>query len=152
MAANIECMNNCNICLPYIDNEYDDPKIKKRVDELIETEMKINKEFSFKSDEFDENIFLSEIGKNELKRVKNNTKLDSINLKRYEVPVTPEDNKNIGSGLKNLENFGILLQYQNFSLQNLDLLEEFGSQSWRLHNFYLENILSKLKEKYESLK
>ncbi|KII65701.1 Pre-mRNA-splicing factor SPF27 [Thelohanellus kitauei] len=96
-------------------------------------------------------LLLSALGLSELQRVRDKIKLDVIDLKRYENLPPATESTPFDEIKKYVDESACLYQYQKSNLQNLDLLSEYGSHAWRLHNFYLEKTVNKLKQDYEDI-
>eukprot|EP00833_Pecoramyces_ruminatium_P016609 jgi/Orpsp1_1/1190641/evm.model.d7180000080291.2 len=148
-------MNTDNIiidALPYIDKEYDDPEMKKYVDNLIEEELKV----TVKNDksELPETIELfenDEILRNEMERIKNGEPFPLLDTIRYRLS-DPQDHTNVDEWKKAVENSEAQLEHQYNRLINLELLNKFGANTWRYNNFQLEQILNEIKGKVNDKK
>ncbi|ORX84541.1 breast carcinoma amplified sequence 2 [Anaeromyces robustus] len=138
--------------LPYIDKEYDDPEMKKYVDNLIEEELKV----TVKKDtsELPETIELfenDEILKNEMERIKNGEPFPLLDTIRYRLS-DPQDHSNVDEWVNAVENSEAQLEHQYNRLINLELLNKFGANAWRYNNFQLEQILNEIKQKVDDKK
>ncbi|OUM58099.1 hypothetical protein PIROE2DRAFT_16729 [Piromyces sp. E2] len=148
-------MNTENViidALPYIDKEYDDPEMKKYVDNLIEEELKV----TVKNDTSDlpQTIELfnnDEILKNEMERIKNGEPFPLLDTIRYRLS-DPQDHTNVDEWVKAVENSEAQLEHQYNRLINLELLNKFGANAWRYNNFQLEQILNEITQKVNDKK
>jgi len=148
-------MNTDNViidALPYIDKEYDDPEMKRYVDNLIEEELKI----TVKKDtsELPQTIELfenDEILRNEMERIKNGEPFPLLDTIRYRLS-DPQDHSKLNEWVEAVENSEAQLEHQYNRLINLELLNKFGANAWRYSNFQLELILNEITEKVNDKK
>jgi pre-mRNA-splicing factor SPF27 len=111
--------------LPY----YDPPltaEAREAIDKLIEQEQIA---VPYKDD-----IQLSDSLKSHIERIEKKQGLNAINLSRYSLD-TPSPSS--------INNAIISMEYQNTKRENLDLLSQYGSNSWLVHNAQLEYLLSR---------
>uniref|UniRef100_A0A6B2G1G8 Pre-mRNA-splicing factor SPF27 n=1 Tax=Myxobolus squamalis TaxID=59785 RepID=A0A6B2G1G8_MYXSQ len=144
----MEDISKYQLSLPYLDKEFENPTIRKKVIDLIDEEMNSCDQFSHNSHESSEQNYLSELGKSELDRVSKSVKLNIIDLEHYEI--SPSSNKI--EHQTDIQNLMCAVEYQNSAIQNLELLNEYACKSWRLHNFYLEKNVKQVSQQHESLK
>ncbi|KAJ2234499.1 hypothetical protein H4R99_003128 [Coemansia sp. RSA 1722] len=129
--------------LPYIDKEYDDPAVREQVLSLIQEEMgrmsppAIPKSASlFKS---------SELLRKEYERVRSGRPMPAFDIERYklEAPADP-DSEEAWRGAA--ENAGAQLEHQGIRLVNLELLQQFGANAWKLNNYQKQGLLDSIEE------
>jgi pre-mRNA-splicing factor SPF27 len=125
--------------LPYIDRDYHG-EMKEKVDALVELEMKRNQK-----KDIDGSFKFSEKIENEIERVLINKsqKIGGLSFERYNVPEMGDDWE---GAIKNAKS-----QYENIrnNLMNLELLDKYGEEIWKLHNSQLESFLDELKRRVE---
>ncbi|KAG5439051.1 hypothetical protein PCANB_002384 [Pneumocystis canis] len=128
--------------LPYYDENLS-KKEKKKVDILIAKEIPPNQPLHPLACKYEEWNPSSELIIKELERVKNNHKLNAIDLLRYtsfKEPITSDKETWIHEINKSL----ISYEFLKGRMENLCLLQEFGKNSWLLHIEQLENYLRQL--------
>ncbi|PVU91968.1 hypothetical protein BB561_004107 [Smittium simulii] len=148
-------MENINIdALPYFDKEYEQPEMRKLVDELVSAEMKNNtisenhkipQPISF----FKKNALL----RKEYDRVSKGLAMDSFDTERYKLEPPKEDKqRDPAEWEKAVNNAQAQLEHQTNRIENLELLGTYGVNSWKVYNAFLERISEQLKTELEELK
>ncbi|OMJ15538.1 Pre-mRNA-splicing factor SPF27 [Smittium culicis] len=127
--------------LPYIDKEYDDPSMKSIVDKLIEDEMKNNTINPALNTHPKASVFKSnKLLRGEYERVKNKIKMESFDTTRYKLE-QPSSKASVQEWTEAVNNAQAQLEHQLIRIENLELLDTYGSNSWILYNSYLEKLL-----------
>eukprot|EP01103_Thecamoeba_quadrilineata_P019635 TRINITY_DN8039_c0_g1_i1.p1 TRINITY_DN8039_c0_g1~~TRINITY_DN8039_c0_g1_i1.p1 ORF type:complete len:236 (-),score=52.22 TRINITY_DN8039_c0_g1_i1:101-808(-) len=129
--------------LPYFDDEFNDNAIKAQVWQLLEEEMR-----SFQPPDylaqypslpplFDGTTY----AKLELERLSRNEKMKPLDQTRYLLP-GPRPNKktDVKSWENALTNAQSQLEHQYLRLINLELLNNYGANTWHIHNESLKKI------------
>ncbi|CAG8493886.1 8325_t:CDS:2, partial [Scutellospora calospora] len=139
--------------LPYIDQEIDYEGMRAKVDKLVEQEMKKRPSHSKKdyASHFPFNFELfkeSSILATEYQRVQQGKAMVEMDTSRYKL-IEPEDKEDEEAWKKAIDNSNAQLQHQNLRFFNLELLQKFGANAWKLHNFQLEHQLQQLQRLLE---
>ncbi|CEP08357.1 hypothetical protein [Parasitella parasitica] len=138
--------------LPYIDRELDDAEMKVTVERMIEQEMRRMKRKERSDLPLSIDLFeKDEILKQEIERIKKKEQLNALDTKRYELQ-GPEDESDLDGWRAAVNNTKSQLESQAGSMFNLELLQKYGANAWRVHNFQLEKDLADIKKNTESLR
>ncbi|KAJ2158238.1 hypothetical protein GGF46_003915 [Coemansia sp. RSA 552] len=127
--------------LPYIDKEYDDPDTRTRVLEMIQEEMG---RMSPPLVPRDSSLFKGNaVLRQEYERVRAGDQLPPFDVNRYklEAPSGPENESNVGAWKQAADNAASQLEHQRIRLENLELLQHFGVNVWKLGNYQKEQLL-----------
>ncbi|KAI8060361.1 Pre-mRNA-splicing factor SPF27 [Gongronella butleri] len=135
--------------LPYVDKEIDDPDMKTAVDRLIEQEMRRMKrkersDLPLKVDLFEKNEVLAQ----EWARVGKKQPLEAMDISRYELK-GPDDEDDVDAWKEAVNNTKAQLESQAGSMFNLELLQKYGANAWRVHNYQLEAYLKQIQNETE---
>ncbi|KAJ1813187.1 hypothetical protein LPJ56_003547 [Coemansia sp. RSA 2599] len=130
--------------LPYIDKDYDDPEVRELVLSLIQEEMSrmsppsIPKSTSlFKS---------SELLRKEYERVRSGQPMPAFDIERYKLEAPAVDSDNVEAWRDAADNAGSQLEHQEIRLVNLELLQQFGANAWKLSNYQKQGLLDSIEE------
>ncbi|KAJ3482068.1 hypothetical protein NLI96_g7232 [Meripilus lineatus] len=141
--------------LPYYDNDFErDPSLKEKAEKLIAREGKpstpqtLHPRVPPPITLFSKHPLLEA----ELARVESRQPLPPLDTSRYQlpgptaVPATEEDWKLA------LENAHSQLEHQRLRLANVALLQNYGSNAWRVHNYQLEATAKNVEKALEDLR
>ncbi|KAF8334290.1 breast carcinoma amplified sequence 2 [Cantharellus anzutake] len=126
--------------LPYIDVDIDNPELKAKVDAEIARELKrvpknpddhrIPPEIKL----FANNALLAA----ELERVSKREPLHALDSDRYSLSAPSKPDVSEDEWTEALNNAYAQQEHQRSRLETLSLLQNYGSNAWRLHNYMLE--------------
>ncbi|KAI9506650.1 hypothetical protein GGI25_006095 [Coemansia spiralis] len=131
--------------LPYIDKEYDEPETRDQVLQMIQNEMGSMSPPMLPKDS--SSLFKSkEILRKEYERVRAGKPLPEFEVSRYklEAPSDDGDAQNVDAWRRACDNAASQLEHQSIRLVNLELLQNYGSNAWKLSNYQRERMLESI--------
>nr|GAT49730.1 pre-mRNA splicing factor [Mycena chlorophos] len=138
--------------LPYYDNDLDQfPGLREKVDREFAREAKppaaLHPRVPPPIALFEKNPLL----KAELERVESHQPFPRLDTLRYQLPAppTPGSDEEWKNALKNAQ---AQLEHQRIRQTNLQLLQTYGSNAWRIHNYLLENTVKQTEKALEEMK
>lgn len=136
-----------------IDQEIDYEGMRAKVDKLVEQEMRKRPSQSKRdyASHFPSNFELfkeSPILGTEYQRVQQGKPITEMDTSRYKL-IEPDDKEDEESWKKAVDNSNAQLYHQNHRFFNLELLQKFGANAWKLHNYQLEHELQQLQRTLE---
>lgn len=94
----------------------------------------------------------SQLIQEEMSRMEQGKPLPPMDTVRYQLePPAGTKRSDPAEWSKAVKNAEAQLQHQNTRLVNLELLQKYGSNAWRLHNFQLEAMLKTMQKQLEAV-
>lgn len=142
--------------LPYVDHGYDEASVQSMVNELIDEETKRyrpTKNYLEFMPSANYTQFETKTMKAEFERISNRQPMELLSMKRYELPQPPASQKNdLVAWTECLKNSMAQLQHQSERVANLDLLSQYGADSWRSHCHILQEMFEAQQKKHAEIK
>ncbi|XP_065891437.1 pre-mRNA-splicing factor SPF27-like [Dysidea avara] len=123
--------------LPYTDQGYEEPGVRDTALRMVEDETKRYRPTKNYLEYFPTptHTYETPILKAELERISNRQPMEMLSMKRYELPQPAAGQKNDFNAWQDaVNNSCAQLEHQAGRIINLELLSQYGSQAWRLHN------------------
>ncbi|XP_027199858.2 BCAS2 pre-mRNA processing factor [Dermatophagoides pteronyssinus] len=145
--------------LPYIDNEFNNPEVRLAVAQMVEDETKRYRPTKNYLESLphiatmDITKFETDILRAEFERLNNGQPMEQLNMKRYELP-SPSTGKlnDIWAWQECMENSFAQLEHQAIRIQNLELLGQYGAETWKMYNSILTQLLARSKAHLEKIR
>jgi len=123
--------------LPYIDEEYNDPRMKDMVDGLVREEMRRFDPPDYLKDRLPEltlRFANNPVLKKEFERIRSKKSMKKMNLaERYKLRA-PENPDDPNAWRESVRRAKTLLEHNSNRLLNLRLLNKFGPDAWKAYN------------------
>merc|ERR1719312_2354087 len=88
--------------------------------------------------------FETELMKTEFERLSNRQAMDTLSMKRYELPTPPPGKMtDVQAWTECVDNSQAQLEHQRTRIMNLDLMLDYGGESWKVYNEVLQDMLTK---------
>ncbi|CAD6993660.1 pre-mRNA-splicing factor SPF27 [Ceratitis capitata] len=127
--------------LPYIDQGYDDPGVRESALAMVEEECRRyrpTKNYLDHLPSLNVNAFETDLMSSEFERIQNRQPMETLSMKRYELPPPPSGKlSEVIAWQESIENSMAQLEHQWVRAMNLELMLDYGIESWKA---YLEVI------------
>ncbi|KAI8995362.1 breast carcinoma amplified sequence 2 [Trametes punicea] len=138
--------------LPYYDNELEQyPVLKEKVEKELAREGKPPQTLHPKVPPAPTLFADHPLLQAELERVSNHQPLPPLDTARYQLPA-PSTPENEEEWLEALKNARAQLEHQRLRQTNLALLQQYGPNAWRIHNYLTEASAKNVEKALEDLK
>ncbi|XP_058859486.1 pre-mRNA-splicing factor SPF27 [Acipenser ruthenus] len=131
--------------LPYFDQGYDAAGVREAAAALVEEETRRyrpTKNYLSYLPTPDFSTFETEIMRNEFERLAARQPMELLGMKRYELPAPSSGQKNDITAWQDCVNNSMAqLEHQAVRIENLELMSQYGSNSWKLYNENLMHLI-----------
>jgi len=135
--------------LPYIDHGYDEAGVREAALALVEEETRryrpTKNYLETKLPALNINAFETPLMKTELERVASRLPMDNLSMKRYELPPPPAGKMtDVAAWNECVDNSLAQLEHQRTRIANLELMQEYGCDAWKIYNEVLQKLVTQL--------
>ncbi|XP_014667084.1 PREDICTED: pre-mRNA-splicing factor SPF27-like [Priapulus caudatus] len=142
--------------LPYVDHEYDEPGVREAALELVEEETRRyrpTKNYLDYLPTSNYEMFETPVMKNEFERLSARLPMDILSMKRYELPQPPAGKTtDVAAWQECVQNSCAQLNHQAIRVANLEMMANYGTNSWKLYNSVLVNLVDKQQKHLQEVK
>ncbi|XP_075251695.1 pre-mRNA-splicing factor SPF27-like [Convolutriloba macropyga] len=141
--------------LPYIDKEYELPGVRDAALALIEEECRRYRPTKNYLDylPLELNLFETETMRVEFERIAARQPMEMLSMKRYELPAPAAGQKNdITAWNECVDNSLAQLEHMGSRIENLELLEKYGSNAWKTQNEMISKLVEQAQKQLSALK
>ena len=147
--------------LPYIDLGYDEPGVREAALALVEEETRRYRPTKNYLEQvlppnfvtLNLTAFETPLMKAEFDRVASRQPMDTLSMKRYELPTPPAGKMtDVAAWNECVDNSMAQLEHQRTRITNLELMSEYGCESWKVYNEILADMAEKAQKQLKDLK
>ncbi|XP_023330381.1 pre-mRNA-splicing factor SPF27 [Eurytemora carolleeae] len=142
--------------LPYIDHGYDEPGVREAALAMVEDETRRyrpTKNYLEHLPALNLGSFETSLMKKEFDRLAARQPMDTLSMKRYELPTPPAGKMtDVQAWTECVDNSMAQLEHQRTRILNLDLMLEYGGESWKIYNDVLQDLLNKVQTQLGEVK
>lgn len=142
--------------LPYIDHGYDEPGVREAALAMVEEETRRyrpTKNYLDHLPPLNLTSFETDLMRTEFERLSNRQAMDTLSMKRYELPTPPPGKMtDVQAWSECVDNSQAQLEHQRTRIMNLDLMLEYGGESWKIYNEVLQDMLNKTQSQLADVK
>jgi len=142
--------------LPYIDHGYDEPGVREAAMAMVEEETRRyrpTKNYLDHLPSLNLVAFETDLMKTEFERLSSRQPMDTLSMKRYELPTPPPGKMtDVQAWTECVDNSMAQLEHQRTRIMNLDLMLDYGSESWKQYNEVLQEMLTRVQNQLATVK
>jgi len=142
--------------LPYIDHGYDEPGVREAALAMVEEETRRyrpTKNYLDHLPALNLNSYETDLMKAEFERLASRQPMDTLSMKRYELPTPPPGKMtDIQAWTECVDNSMAQLEHQRTRIMNLDLMLDYGAESWKQYNEVLQDMLNRVQGQLADVK
>lgn len=142
--------------LPYFDQGYDDPGVRETSLAMVEEECRRyrpTKNYLEHLPPINTSAFETEMMTNEFERIQNRLPIEPLSMKRYELPPPPPSKiSELSAWQESVENSMAQLEHQAVRAMNLELMLDYGCETWKVYLDVLTTMLAKAQTRLDDIK
>lgn len=142
--------------LPYFDQGYDDPGVRETSLAMVEEECRRyrpTKNYLEHLPPINLNAFETELMNNEFERIQNRLPMEPLSMKRYELPPPPPSKiSELSAWQDSVENSMAQLEHQAVRALNLDLMLDYGCETWKVFLEVITSMQAKAQARLQDIK
>jgi len=142
--------------LPYIDHGYDEPGVREAALAMVEEETRRyrpTKNYLDHLPALNLASYETDLMKAEFERLASRQPMDTLSMKRYELPTPPPGKMtDIQAWTECVDNSMAQLEHQRTRIMNLDLMLDYGAESWKQYNEVLQDMLNRVQGQLADVK
>lgn len=142
--------------LPYFDQGYDDAGVRETSLAMVEEECRRyrpTKNYLEHLPPINTNAFETELMANEFERIQNRMTMEPMSMKRYELPQPPPNKvAELSAWQHSIENSMAQLEHQAVRVMNLELMLDYGCETWKVYLEVLTAMLAKAQARLQDIK
>lgn len=142
--------------LPYFDQGYDDAGVRETSLAMVEEECRRyrpTKNYLEHLPPINMNAFETELMANEFERIQNRMTMEPLSMKRYELPPPPPSKiSELSAWQHSIENSMAQLEHQAVRVMNLELMLDYGCETWKVYLEVITSMLAKAQARLQELK
>lgn len=142
--------------LPYFDQGYDDAGVRETSLAMVEEECRRyrpTKNYLEHLPPINMNAFETELMANEFDRIQNRMTMEPLSMKRYELPPPPPSKiSELSAWQHSIENSMAQLEHQAVRVMNLELMLDYGCETWKVYLEIITSMLAKAQARLQDLK
>jgi len=142
--------------LPYIDHGYDEPGVREAALAMVEEETRRyrpTKNYLDHLPSLNLSSYETDLMKAEFDRLASRQPMDTLSMKRYELPTPPPGKMtDMQAWTECVDNSMAQLEHQRTRIMNLDLMLDYGAESWKQYNEVLQDMLNRVQGQLADVK
>lgn len=142
--------------LPYFDSGYEEPGVRETSLAMVEEECRRyrpTKNYLEHLPPINMATFETELMRNEFERIQNRLPMEPLSMKRYELPPPPPSKiSELSAWQDSVENSMAQLEHQAVRAMNLELMLEYGCETWKVYLDVITSMLARAQTQLESIK
>lgn len=142
--------------LPYFDSGYEEQGVRNTSLAMVEEECRRyrpTKNYLEHLPPINTTTFETELMRTEFERIQNRMPMEPLSMKRYELPPPPPSKiSELSAWQDSVENSMAQLEHQAVRAMNLELMLEFGCETWKVYLDTISSMLSRAQTQLEKIK
>lgn len=142
--------------LPYFDSGYEEPGVRETSLAMVEEECRRyrpTKNYLEHLPPLNTTAFETELMRNEFERIQNRLPMEPLSMKRYELPPPPPSKiSELSAWQDAVDNSMAQLEHQAVRAMNLELMLEYGCETWKVYLDVITSMLARAQTQLEKIK